>query len=135
MFDGLLAHGDEAGHRLGADGEPDLLDRVEGQELGVELLALLVHRVEGHPVGVEEGEDLALDLDEDRVQGLGGVHAVDYMDEPLLVRQPLLQCENRFLDGHSFSLAKRPLAHVPFWACEDVALETGRSPSRPPDLA
>ena len=92
--DRLLAQRHEAGHRLGADGHPDLPDGVEGQELGVDLLLVVVDRVEGHALGVEGAQQLALDLDEDRVEGLGRVDAVDQLDEPLLVGQLLLKREN-----------------------------------------
>src|SRR5205823_210828 len=45
-----------AGDTLFTDRKPDLLDRVERQELRVELLLGRVHRVDRHPVGVEELE-------------------------------------------------------------------------------
>src|SRR5437867_11298494 len=101
--DGLAAGGHEARHRALVDRNPDLLDGVEGEELGVELLLLYVHHVERHAVGVEEGEDVALDLDEDRVEGLRGVDPIDQVDELLLVGQPFLQHQDRFLDRQSAS--------------------------------
>ena len=81
----------EARDAVVADGDADLPDRVEVEELGVDLLLLGVDGVEGDAVGVEEGEHLVPALDEDRVEVLGGVDAVDERDELLLEFEPLLQ--------------------------------------------
>src|SRR5256885_16929801 len=77
--------------------ESDVLDRVEGEEPRVDLLLLRVDRVERHPVGAEQSHDVALELEEDRVEALGRVNAVDELDEPLLVGQSLLEEQDRFL--------------------------------------
>ena len=79
-----------AGDTLFADGKPDLLDGVERQELGVELLLGRVDRVDRHPFGVEQFQNLALELDEDVVDALGRMDAVDELDELLLVLESLL---------------------------------------------
>jgi hypothetical protein len=68
-----------------ADREADLLDGIESQELRVELVLGRVDRIDRHPVSVEELEDLALQLDEDAVDALGGMDAIDQLDEVLLV--------------------------------------------------
>jgi hypothetical protein len=79
------------------DGDPDLPDLVEREELGVDLLLLRVDRVQCHPLGVEDGEDLGLQLDEDRIDALGGVDTVDEGDELLLELEPPLQDLNTVL--------------------------------------
>src|SRR2546422_2586864 len=95
--------GDVTGDALFADRQPDLLDRVEGEELRVELLLGWVNGVDRHAVGVEEAENLPLELDEEAVDALGRVDAVDELDELLLVDQPLLQNLHGFLLRHASS--------------------------------
>ena len=89
-----------AGDALFADRKPDLLDGVQRQELGVELLLGRVDRVDRHPVGVEQFQNLPLELDEDVIDPLGRVDAVDELDELLLVLESLLQDLNGLLLGH-----------------------------------
>src|SRR5262249_15789969 len=97
---------------------------VDGEELRVQLLLVHVGRVEGHAVGFEESQEVALDLEEDRVQVLRRVDSVDQLDELLLVRQPLLQHQKRVLGSQS------PLPDSYFWLVQNskMARLAGRAP-------
>jgi len=94
---------DVAGDALFADRKPDFLDRIEREELRVQLVFGLVNRVDGHPLGVEELEDLPLELDEDAVDALGGMDAVDELNELLLVRESFLENVDGLVLGHASS--------------------------------
>jgi hypothetical protein len=86
----LIGHR-EARQTAVAQRHPDLAHGVEVEELRVDLLLRHVDRIERQAVGVEEGEDLVTALDEDGVEVLGRVDAVDERNELLLEFEPLLQ--------------------------------------------
>ena len=46
---------------------------------------LVIDCIERHALGVQQGQEVALHVHEDALEGLGGVNAIDDRDEALLV--------------------------------------------------
>src|SRR5207247_9093472 len=100
--DDLAGRRHEARERALVEGESDVLDRVEAEKPRVDLSPVRVDRVEGHPLGAEQSLDIALELEEGRIEALGRVDAVDELDDALLVGQPLLQDKDRVVLSHVY---------------------------------